>query len=122
LCNAPGPTFQGCSFGLHALCAVAVADIIGIVDANLPANPTMEYVRRQAAGASAQEGGLTASEHSTLTTMVVFGCLATISVVIAIRLMVKKMMAPHRLSADDFLVLVAAAFTLSFCMTSLGGK
>lgn len=94
---------------------------MGIVDASLPAHLTMDNARREAAGATAQEGRLTASEHSTLTTAVVFGCLATISVVIAIRLMVKKMMAPHRLSADDFLVLVAAAFTLSFCMTSLGG-
>lgn len=62
------------------------------------------------------------SEHSTLTTAVVFFCLATISVVIAIRLMVKKMMAPHRFSADDFLILIAAAFTVAFCMASLGGN
>lgn len=82
----------------------------------------MDNVRRQSDHAPAQEGMLTSSEHSTLTTAVVFGCLATISVVIAIRFMVKKMMAPHRLSADDALVLVAAAFTLSFCMVSLGGK
>lgn len=81
-----------------------------------------DNVRRQSDHAPAQEGSLTLSEHSTLTTAVVLGCLATISVVIAIRLMVKKMMAPHRLSADDFLVLVAAFFTLSFCMVSLGGK
>lgn len=94
---------------------------MGNVGASLPAYIMMDNVRRQSDDAPAQEGRLTLSEHSTLTTAVVFGCLATISVVIAIRLMVKKMMAPHRLSADDFLVLVAAAFTLSFCMASLGG-
>lgn len=95
---------------------------MGSDDANLPARLMSDNVRRQSDHAPAQEGSLTLSEHSTLTTAVVLGCLATISVVIAIRLMVKKMMAPHRLSADDFLVLVAAAFTLSFCMVSLGGK
>ncbi|KAL2277345.1 hypothetical protein FJTKL_00058 [Diaporthe vaccinii] len=93
---------------------------MGSDDANLPARLMSDNVRRQSDHAPAQEGSLTLSEHSTLTTAVVLGCLATISVVIAIRLMVKKMMAPHRLSADDFLVLVAAAFTLSFCMVSLG--
>lgn len=107
--------------GLHASCATS-SDNMGSVDASLPAFLTLEHVRRQSDHAPAQEGMLTVSEHSTITTAVVFGCLATISVVIAIRLMVKKMMAPHHLSADDFLVLVAAAFTLSFCMVSLGGK
>lgn len=95
---------------------------MGSVDASLAAHLALGNVRRQSDLAPAQEGGLTASEHSTITTAVVFGCLATISVVIAIRLMVKKMMAPHHLSADDILVLVAAAFTVSFCMVSLGGN
>lgn len=95
---------------------------MGSLDASFLAHLAPDNVRRQSDHALAQEGMLTSSEHSTLTTAVVFGCLATISVVIAIRLMVKKMMAPHRLSADDALVLVAAAFTLSFCMVSLGGK
>lgn len=95
---------------------------MGSVDTSLPAHLKMDKIRRQSAGSPAQEGGLTVSEHSTLTTAVVFVCLATISVVIAIRLMVKKMMAPHRFSADDLLILVAAAFTVAFCMASLGGK
>ena len=95
---------------------------MGSVDASIFAHLAMDSVRRQSDDAPAQEGMLTLSEHSTLTTAVVFGCLATISVVIAIRLMVKKMMAPNRLSADDVLVLIAAAFTVSLCMVSLGGK
>lgn len=109
------------SFGLHASCATS-SDNMESVDGSVPVRLALDNVRRQSDHAPAQEGGLTTSEHSTLTTAVVFGCLATISVVIAIRLMVKKMMAPHRLSADDFLVLAAAAFTVSFCMVSLGGK
>lgn len=95
---------------------------MGSVDASLPSRLTLDHVRRQSDHGPAQEGMLTLSEHSTLTTAVVFGCLATISVMIAIRLMVKKMMAPHRLSADDALVLLAVIFTLAFCMVSLGGK
>ncbi|KAJ0116560.1 hypothetical protein J7T55_007540 [Diaporthe amygdali] len=95
---------------------------MGIINVSLAANTALDHVRRQSDRAPAQEGGLNLSYHSRLTTGVVLGCLATISVVIAIRLLVKKMMPPHHLSADDGLVLVATAFTLSFCMVSLGAS
>lgn len=53
---------------------------------------------------------------------VVFACLVFITVTIAVRLMVRKMMPYHRFYWDDILVLVASVLTLALCMVSLEGE
>lgn len=53
---------------------------------------------------------------------VVFTSLVIISLTIAGRLMVRKMMSPNRFFLDDALVLIASMLTLGLCMVSLAGK
>lgn len=62
------------------------------------------------------------TDRSGLIIGVVFTSLVLISVTIAGRLMVRKMMAPNRFFLDDALVLVASILTLGLCMVSLAGK
>lgn len=61
------------------------------------------------------------TDHSGLVIGVVFTCLVFISITIAVRLMVRKMMPHHRFYLDDALVLVASVLTLALCMISLEG-
>lgn len=71
---------------------------------------------------AAQEGTMMTTDRSGLIIGVVFSCLVFISVTIAARVLVRKMMAPNRFFLDDGLVLIASVLTLSLCMVCLEGK
>lgn len=76
----------------------------------------------QLQGRAAQEGTMMTTDRSGLIIGVVFSCLVFISVTIAARLLVRKMMAPNRFFLDDGLVLIASVMTLALCMVCLEGE
>lgn len=62
------------------------------------------------------------TDNSGLIMGVIYPSLVLVTVVTALRLIVRKTMSPNRLFLDDAWVVVAASLTLALCMVSLEGE